>query len=259
MKFKADIFKFLSKIKREENFAFTRFSDGEILIMQNKELVLQSSYVKTGDVVHNFGYSEDDHKHYDPEVHGFLKDKLLEAYKFKKDNYFIGGICKNCDCASKEYVDWMQEEYGEADDQYTYANLFVNSNYPLFIGQIYKELKNRKVVLVCSEKADLDNTGLDIVKDFRVGKNCIVNDHHLVEEIKTWIKKNKINNHVFLFAASSLSEVLIYELFKAHDNNTYLDVGTCLHKHFGLSLEREYLKGYWHNVPTADLYRSCSD
>ena len=50
MKFKADIFKFLSKIKREENFAFTRFSDGEILIMQNKELVLQSSYVKTGDV-----------------------------------------------------------------------------------------------------------------------------------------------------------------------------------------------------------------
>tara|TARA_Y100000310_G_scaffold278291_1_gene296647 strand:- start:145 stop:924 length:780 start_codon:yes stop_codon:yes gene_type:complete len=259
MKFKADIFRFLSKLKSNEHFAFTRFSDGEILIMQNKELILDSKYVKTGDVVHNFGYSEDDHKHYDPEEHEFVKDRLLEAYTFKKNNYFVGGICRNCDCASREYADWMHEKYGEPDSQYTYANLLVNSNYPIFMGQLYKELKKKKIVIVCSEQADLSNTGLEIVKDFRVGKNCIVNDHHLIDVIKVWIGDNDISDHVFLFAASSLSEVLIHQLFKDFENNTYIDIGTTLHKQLGLSLEREYLRGYWKNLPSPDLYRSCDD
>jgi|ETNvirnome_2_300_1030623.scaffolds.fasta_scaffold00162_17 hypothetical protein len=259
MKFKSDIFRFLGKLRKGDNFAFTRFSDGEILIMQNKELVLRSDYVKTGETIHNFGYSSDDHKHFDPAEHGFLKDKLVEAYTFKKDNYFVGGICRNCDCASQEYALWMHEKYGELDANYTYANLLVNSNYPIFIGYLYKELKKKKIVLVCSENADLTHTGLEIVKDFRVGKNCIVNDHHLIDEIKSWIKNDNIRDHVFLFAASSLSEVLIYELFKDHDNNTYIDIGTTLHKQLGLSLERDYLRGYWQNAPTSDLWRSCDD
>ena len=33
----------LSKLKNKENFAFTRFSDGELFIMQNKTLVLADS------------------------------------------------------------------------------------------------------------------------------------------------------------------------------------------------------------------------
>lgn len=259
MKFKEDLFRLIRLLKNNENFAFTRFSDGEILVMQNKELVLDSTFVQAGDIRHNFGYSEDDHKHFNPETDGFLREKLLEAYKFKKKNYFVGGICKNCDCASSEYAGWMRSEYGEIDEQYTSTNLLVNSNYPLFIGHFLKELKKKPIVIICSERAHLDDTGLNIKKDFRVGKNCIINDHHLTEEIKNWVSNNNIKNHVFLFAASSLSEVLIYELFKDYDQNTYIDIGTTLHKQLGLSLERDYLRGYWHNTPTSDLWRSCDD
>ena len=92
MKFEEDFFNLLGKLKRNEHFAYTRFSDGEICVMQDKELKLADDHVVMGETHYNFGYSADDHKHYDPAQHGFLKDILIEAYKYKKENYFVGGM-----------------------------------------------------------------------------------------------------------------------------------------------------------------------
>jgi hypothetical protein len=157
----------------------------------------------------------------------------------------------------KEFAPWMHDLYGDIDDKLTSANLLVNSNYPLFVGHFIPELKKKKLVFICSENADLDNGEFDVVKDFRVGKNCIVNDHHLAVDIKKWIDDNSVEDHVFLFSASSLSEVLIYELYKHNDKNTYIDVGTTLHPHLGLSIERDYLRAYHSGIPHPDLYKTC--
>ncbi len=257
MKFKQDFKTLFLKIKSKENFAFTRFSDGEICIMQNKELKLATDHVIMGETKYNFGYSDDDYKHFQPEKHSFLKEKLIEAYKYKKKNYFVGGICKGCTCASRQFADWMHDLYGNLDENLTSTNLLVNSNYPLFVKYFVPVLKDRKVVFICSKNADLSQAEFNVVKDFRVGKNCIVNDHHLVDEIKDWISKENIKDHVFLFSASSLSEVLIHELYKDHDQNTYIDVGTTLHPYIGLSIERDYLKSFWNNLPHPDLFMSC--
>ena len=40
----------LTMIEKKENFAFTRFSDGELFIMQNKTVVLADNHYITGDV-----------------------------------------------------------------------------------------------------------------------------------------------------------------------------------------------------------------
>ena len=143
------------------------------------------------------------------------------------------------------------------DENLTSTNLLVNSNYNLFVKHFIPELKNKKIVFVCSENADLSKTQFNIIKDFRVGKNCIVNDHHLIDEIKQWILKENIKDHVFLFSASSLSEVLIHELFKDCDQNTYIDIGTTMHPFIDLPVERDYLKSYWNNMPHPDLFKSC--
>jgi len=63
---------------------------------------------------------------------------------------------------------------------------------------------------------------------------------------------------VFLFSASSLSEVLIYELYKEFENNTYIDIGTTLHKHLNMELSRDYLKAYWNGGMHFDLLRECN-
>jgi len=258
MRYEDDFFELLRKIKNHENFAFTRFSDGELFIMQNKELNLRKESVVVGDIVYNFGYDEEDHKHFDPVKHQFLKDALLDAYTYKKDNYFVGGICSNCTCASMEHKDWMQEQYGNMDKNYMTTNLLVNSNYEIFMSQMLPEIKKRELVIVCNERATFPDKDLKIKKHFKVGKNCIVNDWHLIEEISNWIADNNIEDYLFLFSASSLSEVLIHQLYKKYDNNTYIDIGTTMNKSLGLSLKRDYLKSYWESgFFSPDIFRKC--
>ena len=258
MDFKTDFHRLLDKLQNGENFAFSRFSDGEIAIMQGKLLVLASDRVILGETVYNFGYSENDHKEFDPKRDKFLTDKLIEAYKHKQDNYFVGGICRNCTCASSEFKPWMRELYGPYDEHAMSANLLVNSNYPMFINHFIPQLKKHNVIMICNENANLEKLPFEVVKDFRVGKNCIVNDHHLIDDIKKYINDNEIKDHVFLFSASSLSEVLIYELFKQNSENTYIDIGTTLHPYMGMELARDYLRAYHGGGFHPDLVKSCS-
>jgi len=257
MNYKGDFFNLLEKIKRKENFAYVRYSDGEAIVMQNKKLVLAQDRVEVADDTLGFGYSDQDHKEFIPEKHGFVKDRLLASYKFKASNYFVGSICESCDCASKEYALWMQEQYGSLDQNYTSANLLVNGNYADFITYFVPELKGRKNVIICNKNATFEKLPFEVVKDFRVGQNCIVNDHHLIDEIKTYIDQNHITNHVFLFSASSLSEILIHQLYAHNNQNTYIDIGTTLHPYLNLEIAREYLKAYWKGYPHPNLYKEC--
>jgi len=257
-KYRKDLFFLLEKLKNREHFAFSRYSDGEVFVMQNKKLVLEQEHVIVDDQKYNFGYSSDDYKSFNPSEHAFVKDKLLEAFSYKKKNYFVGVGCGKCTCAIRDHISWMKEHYNNGDEHSTTPNLLVNSNYPLFINHYLREFKNHKIIMICSENADLFELPFPVVKDFRVGKNCIVNDHHLINEIKTWIRKEDIKDHLFLFSASSLSEILIYELYKEFDQNTYIDIGTTLHKHMKLGIERNYLRAYWNGQNKPEIFQSCS-
>ena len=45
--FVEDLFFLLEKLKKNENFAFVRYSDGEVFVMQNKHLILISDTPRT--------------------------------------------------------------------------------------------------------------------------------------------------------------------------------------------------------------------
>ena len=51
----------LNKIKNKENFAFTRFSDGELFILQNKTVVLADNHYITGDIKGPNRYTKEEH------------------------------------------------------------------------------------------------------------------------------------------------------------------------------------------------------
>ena len=44
--FREHFIKFKSKLDNKENFAFSRYSDGEMYILQNKELVLDNNLIQ---------------------------------------------------------------------------------------------------------------------------------------------------------------------------------------------------------------------
>ena len=81
---------------RGENFAFSRFSDGEIYMLQKKEIVMSPNGALVGDIKLPGNYPEDDWKHYDPEEHEFYRKKLEEAIQYKADNYYKGLSCRCC-------------------------------------------------------------------------------------------------------------------------------------------------------------------
>ena len=167
----------------------------------------------------------------------------MEAYKFKKDNYFVGLSCRCCVGNSdfKEMCDWYDGNI--ESDNLTWANLFLNNNYPRFMNEFVPLLKGKEVVYILNENATLNDLPFKVKKDFRVGENCIINNYELIEDIKQWMIENDINDHIFLFSASSLSNYMVHQLFDFNEKNTYIDVGTTLNPLLKMKARRGYHNG----------------
>ena len=244
----------LAKLKNDEHFAFARFSDGELFILQNKQVKITGTETIVDSEKKNNGFPSHDHKDFDPSKHQESRELLLESFKYVQDNYFRGISCR-C-CVGEKNFKWQFDQMYSFKGL-TWSNLLMNSNYPDFLSRFLPELRKKKVVMIVNENAKFDNPdlGLDIIKDFRVGYNCFVENLGLIEEIGNWIDKEDIYDHVFLFSAASLSNVLIHQLFKRYPENTYIDIGTTLHPLLGLKAERGYLKQYWEEPH--GRYKTC--
>ena len=252
--FREHFIKFTEKIRSGENFAFARYSDGELYILQNKELKLDQGLIQIGDHKQMGVYEPADFKHFDPIQHNEFQQKLIEAYQHKQSGYYKGITC-SC-CIGKKEFDWQIDLHGGDDESLTWSNLWVNGNYPAFITQTLPIFYNKECVFVGHEKADISKFPF-FVKDFRVGYNAMINDYGKIEDIKNWIKENNIENHLFLFSASTFSNLAIYELFKEFPNNSYVDIGTCLTPMMDMPIERDYLKRFWYYAGGGDLQKIC--
>lgn len=256
--FDAEFYLLLEKLKSGENFAFNRFSDGELFILQNKELILGDNLIKIGDKIISGPYKKEDHKHFDPLKHSFYAERLWDAFKYKEENYFKGLSCA-C-CVGEENFKWQLAHLSELknDKHLTWANLLVNGNYPRFINEMLPVLANKNVVYICNENANLEM--MKFVKhSFLVGYNAMVNDYGVINTIANWIKDNAIEDHVFLFSASTLSKLAIHQLFQKFKNNTYIDVGTTLNAFMNMSVERQYLGDFWYEKESpSDIYKICT-
>lgn len=258
--FRQQIQFFEQKLRSKEPFAFVRYSDGEMGILMGwyTELSDKIKFGTPDNMRHiNYAYPPEDHKLFDPKKHGFYKDKLTDSLLFEKKGYYKGIIsgCQDQEMYNAQFkiLNKTIEEVTN-DESFTYADLFVNSNYPYFIQNLLPQFFNYKTVIICNENANIDTLPFPVVKDFRVGYNCFINDHDIIKDIKQYISSNNIENHLFLFSASSLSEVAIHELYNFNDKNTYLDIGTCLNIFLGLTIDRNYLRGFWLNSGEADIH-----
>jgi hypothetical protein len=257
--FASEFHRLYEKYKSGENFSFTRFSDGELFIMQGKRILLSDDKVVIDQKVHNFGYTKEDHKDFQPERDKYITDAVNAAYKHKQKNYYVGLSCR-C-CVGDEDCDWMKEQRGDDDEYLTYSNLFVNQNYLRFLKYMVPEFKKRKCVVVCNENSNIDglrNIGIDVVKSFSIGTNAIVNNFNLPEEIEKWIDDNEIKDHTFLLAATSISNLIAHRCFSKNPNNTFLDVGSTLNKFLGMAVARGYLDKFWNlNMTNPEYYKYC--
>jgi hypothetical protein len=118
--FREHFIKFTEMIRNDIHFGFARYSDGELYILQNKELVLDNGVIQIGDKKEGGVYQPADFKHYDPKVHGDSYNKLIEAYKHRQPNYYKGISC-SC-CVGKEAFDFQIDLHDGDDDSLSWAN-----------------------------------------------------------------------------------------------------------------------------------------
>jgi hypothetical protein len=254
--YKEEFDRILALVKEGAPFAFSRFSDGEVTVLRNKTVVLAEDHFIQGDIhgdqkVYANSYMPEEQKSFVPLENKREHEKLAEAFKFKKKNYIKGIPGQNSlDCG--ESWKFCTELYGPEDwESLSFANVMINGNYSRFIKEMLPLFNERDVVLVSNENSKLDKLPFKVKKFFPIGTNCMVNNFDLPDKIGEWIKENNISNHLFLFSAASLSNFLCYDLFKNHDNNQYMDIGSSLGPLLqleGWKSSRTYLLAYWGNV-----------
>ena len=232
--FENDLIRLWLNLREKQHFCWIKGADGEQAILQGKFIDIRSK--ANGE----FRYDPND-----PNCEESRED-LVKSVQHKAENYFVGISCP-C-CVGKEGFDWYRSFTGLSDTNLSWANLFVNSNYKHFKGKILPLFNEFPVVIVCNEKASLNHVPFSnqIVKDFRIGTDAWINDRHLIQEIKDWMRENDIQDHLVLFCAGPLGNILGYQLFTSHPNNTYLDIGSTIDPWlFGnvKGLTRGYLAG----------------
>lgn len=246
--YKKDFDTLKNKLSKSENFAFLRFSDGECFILYDYFIQLGDNGYKIGDSSGYAYYGKEEQKLFDPEKHSFYRQKLIESLEYVAPNYYKGiPVRKSCDDCGFIF-DEIVENAGGDSEYLTFANLWNNSNYPKFIEEIVPIFSDKKIVLVVNECANIDKLPFKVVKDFRVGSNCFINNYDIIEDMREYISQNSIENHVFLVSAASLSNLIVHQLFESYPNNTYIDIGSTLNPIMdmtGWKGTRTYLNQYW--------------
>ncbi len=228
--FTLELDRFNKKIASNENFSLVRFGDGEMLVINGEAIDLSSKC--------NGEHKYTPNNNNDENHRAILTESLL----YKNDNYYVGLPCR-C-CVGNEHCDKLREQSQQDDTQLTWANIFVNSNYPAFLEKTVEVLASRKINMVCHEKADTSHLPFAVSASFRIGANAWACDYQrLLTELKTHIEENNTRNEVFIFCAGVLSNMLIYQLCKSYPDNTYIDAGSVFDDFMALGQTRKYLKG----------------
>ena len=240
-----------SKLDSGENFAFLRFSDGEGFILYNQYLELSNQGYNLNGARGYAYYGKEEYKVFDPEKHSFYRDKLIESLEYCTNNYYKGLPMRESCSAFDGIFDEIVENAGGDSEYLTFANLWNNANYPRFIEEFVPILKNKKVIFICNEASKFDELPFEVVKNFSIGSNAMIENYDIIEEIKDYVSQNNIKDHVFLCSAASLSNLIVHQCFEENNNNTFIDIGSTLNPLMGLegwTGTRTYLNQYWNST-----------
>ena len=270
--FTQEIKKFNEFFTKRKNFSFSRFSDGELFILQNKELQLSGDFWKLEDKKYEGTYTSEERKSFIPSEHSDFRNHLIESYIYDNEDYYRGISCRCCVgednyASGLFYLQANEIEFQKVitgnKNNLTWANLFINYNYKYYMENILPKFLNYDVYIIVNENAELNMLPFygNIKEVFRIGSNCLINNLNLKDEIPHYINKNKIKNSLFLFSASSLSNVVIHHCYLANPENIYFDIGSTLNPLMkgmeGWKYNRDYLKNYWMNGKSQIGERIC--
>lgn len=208
--FRAELARFGAMLDRREPFAIARFGDGEIRIARDTRT----------------DYNEFT---YDPQSRRqrWYRDRLVDALRHRQPNYFVA-ISAPCCVGDAEFFVYRMLA-AQPEEALTFACLFVNSNYPVFL-EAWLPLFARydDIRLICHRDTTPGALPFRVREVSAVGDNAWIDDYPLIETLRKRIADEGTTGSLFLIAAGPFGGVLAQQLFAFEPRNTYLDVGSTL-------------------------------
>ena len=179
-----------------------------------------------------------------PPEHAKYRKEMIDSFKFKDDNYYVGISCPCC-IGGRAVHEWMKNASEQHASNLTWANIFVNANYDSYLNNVVPMYSEFDVYLVSNSNSNLQNLPFSIKGHFMIGKNAWVENTNLIQEIKSFINENNIQDSLFLFCAGPFGNILTHQLFEYCKNNIYIDIGSTLNPLLleENGLNRGYLRG----------------
>ena len=204
---------------------FARYADGEAALIRGKAIGPDSMVARVD------GWSSPSN------ILTTLGADLRTTIKRIHQNYFYAISCSCCDQPTR---DFLLSIIPAKKSQLTYANLWINGNYNLFIQKL--STIQEKVYLIANIKGQ-DNI-FPFEKDyFSVPNDCINywNTNKLNIKDSLTKKFSGLNNPLVLVAAGPMTELLVDHLWKINPTGRYVDVGSALDEFIFNKKTREYM------------------
>lgn len=234
---KHDLEKIRQNLLTKTPFTFVRFSDGEIEILRNRYLKIAKGETVFRGAKFSNQFPIHDQKVFDPMIHADLRADLLSSACYTAQDYFKGiPTTHNRALADREFLLRLN---GGMDDQITFSDLLVNSNYQRFLQEVVPTFSNfADIYVVANYRAKLQDE-LAEASLVSVPDNFFANYARVKADVLFRLSEAPIGA-LILMSASSLTNVIGHELRQRRDDLTLIDVGTSLNHLLALGNTREY-------------------
>lgn len=211
-KFNTDFDRFWGFIHSGNNFSFSRYADGEVMLMKGISVSIDTQ-----------AYRVD--KWSSPNYITKVGEDLLNSLNHTEENYFYAISAPTDNIHDYQF---LSSHIKQTPENITFVNLWINANYSKTVNQF--NLLKRPVFLICNEKANINNFPFKVSDFIPFPNNCInfweENNNEFLLKISNEFK-NKQNELVFI-SCGPISEIIIDKLYLSNPNNTYIDVGSSI-------------------------------
>jgi hypothetical protein len=201
--FRSDLDLLFAELDSGRHLAFTKFADGERLILDRIQHSLRKPF-----------------EQWDAGDESAFRQRLQDALEANLDRYYIGVSCSCCGDASgyKHGVsdhDWYLQHIRMPLSRVTISNLFVNGNYDRYIDH----MSGRHFRLVSSAEG--------MAADFRVPRNAVNTDWDLDGLVDRLC--NEDSELPIAVAAGPAGCIIVHEFWKRSSRQrTIIDIGSTL-------------------------------
>ena len=218
---------FMDLLNSSKPFTFIRFSDGEVEVLRNRELMISKNKTFFRGKFYPNNYPEMDSKKFDPLIDQQFRKDLLDSSIFKSE-FFYKGIRAFSINDSESIVDreFLLRLNGGFNSQITFSDLLINQNYLLFRSQMLPLILNKfKNIVVVSNWRSIIK--FEYYQHIKVCDNFIKKYHNELTSILNTLINIPLDS-VVLCSASSMTNILGHKLHLLRPDLTFIDVGTSI-------------------------------